>query len=340
MRRLRVGVLGLGRIGRLHVENLVRRVQEAQVYAVCDVVAANAQHCAKQLNIPKVYDDPAQLIADPDVEAVLICTPTDTHADLIIAAARSGKHIFCEKPIAQKLEDVDRAITAVKESGITFMVGFNRRFDPNFAKAKELLSSGAIGKPEVLKITSRDPGLPSLDYICRSGGIFLDMTIHDLDMACFLLEDEVVEVYAVGEALVDPRIKDVGDVDTAIVNLRFRNGAVGVIDNSRRAVYGYDQRIEILGERGMILVENPRPHTVTLWNTAGENRSTLYAFFMDRYSEAFVREIQAFVSAILRGDAPPISGEEGRRAVLLALAAEKSLKEKRPVCPAEVDPGR
>ncbi len=338
MKRLRVGVLGVGRIGRLHVENLVRWIPEAEVVAVADVVGEAARRCAQEFGIPKAYDDPEKVLSDPTVEAVLICTSTDTHADLIVAAAKKGKHIFCEKPIALSLEEIDRALSAVRESGIKLMVGFNRRFDPNFAKAKELLIQGAIGKPEVLRITSRDPAPPSLDYIRRSGGIFLDMTIHDFDMACFLLEDEVVEVYALGEALVDPKIKEAGDVDTAVISLRFRSGALGVIDNSRRATYGYDQRIEILGEKGMIRVENPRPHTVTLWNASGEDGPTLFSFFMDRYTEAFVRELRAFVLALLEGRDPPISGEEGRRPVVLALAAKRSLEEKRPVCPAEVDP--
>lgn len=338
MKRLKVGVLGAGRIGRFHAGNLVRWIPEAEVVAVADVVGEAAHRCAQEFGILKAYDDPGKLLSDPTIEAVLICTSTDTHPDLIVAAAKAGKHIFCEKPIALDLREIDRALSAVKENGVKLMVGFNRRFDPNFAKAKELLSLGVIGRPEILRITSRDPAPPSLDYIRRSGGIFLDMTIHDFDMACFLLGDEVVEVYAAGETLVDPRIKEAGDVDTAVITLRFRSGALGVIDNSRRATYGYDQRVEILGEKGMIRVENPRPHTVTVWNASGEDGSTLFSFFMDRYTEAFVQELRAFVSALLEGKDPPISGEEGRKPVVLALAAKKSLEEKRPVSPAEVDP--
>ncbi|MBC7109198.1 MAG: inositol 2-dehydrogenase [Methanomassiliicoccales archaeon] len=335
-----IGVLGTGRIGRLHIENIMRRIPEARVAAVVDVVEETARRCAEEFGIRKVSTNPEDVFSDPNIEAVLICTSTDTHADLIVAAAEAGKHIFCEKPIALNLEEIDRALFAVQKNRVKFMVGFNRRFDPNFAKAKELLLHGAIGKPELLRITSRDPAPPSLDYIRRSGGMFLDMTIHDFDMACFLLGEEVVEVYAVGEALVDPRIKEAEDIDTAVITLRFQSGALGVIDNSRRAAYGYDQRVEILGEKGMIRVENPRPHTVTVWNTSGENGPTLFSFFMDRYTEAFVQELRAFVSSLCEGRDPPVSGEEGRRPVVLALAAKKSLEEKRPVRPSEVDPRR
>lgn len=335
MKRLRVGVLGAGRIGQLHLENLVRRIPEAEVVAVADVVKEAARHCAHEFGITKAYDDPGKVIVDPSIEAVLICTSTDTHAELIVAAATAGKHIFCEKPLALDLKEIEAALEAVEKAGVILQVGFHRRFDPTFRRLKELLDGGAIGKPWLLKITSYDPAPPSLAYIKASGGIFLDMTIHDFDMARYLL-GEVEEVYAAGAALVDPQIGEAGDIDTAVVTLRFRNGSFGVVINCRKAVYGHDQRIEVLGETGGLFAENPRPHEIHLFTSQGYTSAPLHHFFVERYREAYIEEMRAFLTAVREGGAPPVTGWDGKVAVVMGYAAKKSLAEKRPVRLSEV----
>ncbi|MGC9529273.1 MAG: inositol 2-dehydrogenase [Candidatus Bipolaricaulaceae bacterium] len=335
---MRVAVVGAGRIGRLHAENLVRHFPQVEVVAVADVVRAAAERCARALGIRRALTDPAALFADSEVDAVLICSSTDTHADYIAAAADGGKHVFCEKPLALDLGEIDRALAAVERSGVVLQVGFNRRFDPNFAAARRQVAAGEIGAPHLLRITSRDPAPPPLDYVRVSGGIFLDMTIHDFDMARFLLGDEVVEVYAAGSVLVDPQIREVGDVDTAAVTLRFASGAIGVIDNSRRAAYGYDQRAEVFGERGMVRVENPKPHTAALSVADGDRMPPLLPFFLERYAESYLRELSAFLETVRTGGAPPVTGRDGRLAVVIGYAAGRSLKEGRPVALSEVDP--
>lgn len=306
--------------------------------AIADVVEEAARTCAQELGIPRAYGDPAPIFQDPEIEAVLICSSTDTHAPFIEQAAQAGKHIFCEKPIALDLDSIDRALSAVEQAGVILQVGFNRRFDPNFAEARRLVESGAIGRPHVLRITSRDPAPPPIDYVKVSGGIFLDMTIHDFDMARFLLGEEAAEVSAAGAVLVDERIGEVGDVDTAVVTLRFQSGALGVIDNSRRAVYGYDQRVEVLGERGMVRVENPKPHQAILSSADGDHGPPLLHFFVERYTESYVRELSAFVEAIQKGKEPPVTGRDGKIPVVMGYAAKRSLAEGRPVKLSEIDP--
>jgi myo-inositol 2-dehydrogenase/D-chiro-inositol 1-dehydrogenase len=338
MERVRIGILGAGRIGTIHAENLVRRVPDVEVVAIADVRYEAAQRCARALGIPKAYAQPDPIFDDPTVDAVFICTSTDTHAPLIEAAATAGKHIFCEKPIALELPAIDRALAVVRRAGVKLQVGFNRRFDPNFARVREAIVAGTIGRPHLLRITSRDPEPPPLEYLKVSGGIFLDMTIHDFDMARFLLGEEVVEVYAAGSVLVDTRIGELGDVDTAVVTLRFSSGAIGVIENSRRAAYGYDQRVEVFGEKGMLQVDNPRLDTVVLADANGAHRTRIFHFFMDRYAESFVREAAAFVASIRDDTIPPVTGEDGRIPVVMAHAAQRSLAERRPVRLDEIAP--
>ena len=338
MKPLKVGIIGAGRIGRLHAENLVRRVPGAEVVAIADVVEEAAQRCAQKLGIPRAYGDPTPILEDSEINAVLICSSTDTHARFIEQAARAGKHIFCEKPIALDLEEIDRALDAVKKAGVFLQVGFNRRFDPSFSAAKEAVAAGKIGRPHLLKITSRDPTPPPIEYIKVSGGIFLDMTIHDFDMARFLMGEEVVEVYAAGAVLVDERIGEAGDIDTAVVTLRFASGALGVIDNSRRAVYGYDQRVEVFGERGMVRVENPKPHQAVVSNAEGDHGPPLLHFFVERYTDSYVRELSAFIEAIQKGEEPPVTGRDGKIPVVMGYAAKRSLEEGRPVRLSEIDP--
>ena len=338
MKRIRVGIIGAGRIGKLHAENLTYRIPDAQVVAIADVDVEAARACATKLGIPSVYTDPSAIFADADIDAVLICSSTDTHASLIEEAAEAGKHIFCEKPIALDLAAIDRALQAVEKTGVLLQVGFNRRFDPNFRRAQELVTQGAIGKPHVLRITSRDPEPPPIDYVKVSGGIFLDMTIHDFDMARYLMQDEVEEVYAAGAVLVDPRIVDLGDVDTAAVTLHFRSGAIGVIDNSRRAVYGYDQRAEVFGEKGAIVVSNPKPDTAVISDEQGDHTSPLLHFFVERYTDSYVAEIKAFIKCIRSGKEPPVTGLDGKVAVVMGYAAKLSYEEHRPVRLTEIDP--
>ena len=326
MKPLKVGIIGAGRIGRLHAENLVRRVPGAEVVAIADVVEEAAQRCAQKLGIPRAYGDPTPILEDSEINAVLICSSTDTHARFIEQAARAGKHIFCEKPIALDLEEIDRALDAVKKAGVFLQVGFNRRFDPSFSAAKEAVAAGKIGRPHLLKITSRDPAPPSIEYIKVSGGIFLDMTIHDFDMARFLMGEEVVEVY------------EAGDINTAVVTLRFASRALGVIDNSRRAVYGYDQRVEVFGERGMVRVENPKPHQAMLSTADGDHAPPLLHFFVERYTDSYVRELEAFLSCIREGKEPPVTGRDGKIPVVMGYAAKRSLEESRPVRLSEIDP--
>ena len=236
-----------------------------------------------------------QILADPAIEAVLICSSTDTHADLIVRAAQAGKHIFCEKPIAHSLAQIDAALAAVQRAGVKLQIGFNRRFDPNFARVRAAVAGGEIGSPRLLHIISRDPAPPPISYVKVSGGIFLDMTIHDFDMARFLIGDEVEEIYTAAGVMVDPAIGEAGDLDTALIVLRFRNGVIGMIDNCRQAAYGYDQRAEILGSAGKIATENCYPNQATLSTGDSVRKDLPFNFFMDRYSESFANEIRSFV---------------------------------------------
>jgi len=336
-KRLNIGLLGAGRIGRVHAQNLAYHLPQARLVGVADVVKSAAEQVAGEYGAA-AYDDPRRLLEDPSVEAVVICTSTDTHAALIEAAAQAGKHIFCEKPIALDLAAIDRALAAVKAAGVKLQIGFNRRFDANFQRVRQAVSNGEIGQPHLLRITSRDPQPPPISYIKVSGGIFLDMTIHDFDMARFLMGAEVEEIFAEGAVLVDPAIGEAGDVDTALITLRFANGALGTIDNSRRAVYGYDQRVEVFGSRGMIAVANETPHRATLSDATGVHGPLPEFFFIERYAAAYIAEMRAFVESVLEDKTPPVTGEDGRIPVVMGYAAWKSLRERRPVALSEITP--
>ncbi|MCK5827925.1 inositol 2-dehydrogenase [Candidatus Bipolaricaulota bacterium] len=333
---IRVGVIGAGRIGQLHMDNIQQHIPNAEIGAIADVALEHAQTVGNKLGVADVYPDPAPIFADSSIDAVLICSSTDTHASFIEEAARAGKHIFCEKPIALDLEVIDRALDAVKEAGVSLQIGFNRRFDPNFAEAQRLIAQGELGAVHIVRITSRDPEPPPPSYVAVSGGMFLDMTIHDFDMARFIAGAEVEEVYAVGAVLVDPAIGEAGDIDTAVITLRFANGALGTIDNSRKAVYGYDQRLEVFGEKGQIVVGNPKPHTAVLSLAKGDSAPPLLHFFLQRYSDSFVAELNSFVEAIQNGTETPVSGFDGKAPVKIALAAKLSLAENRPVKLSEI----
>jgi myo-inositol 2-dehydrogenase/D-chiro-inositol 1-dehydrogenase len=329
---INIGIIGVGRIGKIHAENIAYLIPQARLKAVADVNMTSAiEAWARGLGVEAVYRDPAAILADADIQAVLVCSSTDTHADFVIKAAAAGKHVFCEKPVDLTVAKVRAALDAVKKAGVKLQVGFNRRFDHNFRRVRELVESGAVGEPHVIKITSRDPAPPPPSYVAGSGGIFLDMMIHDFDMARYQAGSEVVEVYAAGAVLVDEAIGKAGDIDTAIVTLRFANGALGVIDNSRKAVYGYDQRLEVFGSKGVACAENDMPSAVRLSNESGVSGDKPLYFFLERYKDAFVAEVRAFIAAIAEGTTPPVTGEDGLQDLLVALAAKTSLVEKRPV---------
>lgn len=329
--KLRAGIIGAGRIGKVHAETLAFRVPEADPVAITDLKPEAARAVAERCGIPAVAGSAAEILADPSIEAVLICSSTDTHARLIIEAARAGKHIFCEKPIDHCLQRIDEALAAVEQSGVKLQIGFNRRFDANFARVRAAVAGGEIGRPHLLHIISRDPAPPPPSYVRSSGGMFLDMTIHDFDMARFLIGDEVEEIYAAAGVMVDPAIGEAGDVDTAVIALRFRNGVIGTIDNSRKAVYGYDQRVEILGSAGAISTANRYPNEATIFTAESVHRDLPLNFFMDRYTESFATELRAFVRAVLDDTPTPVTGTDGRIPVVMALAARKSYEERRPV---------
>ena len=335
--KISVGIIGAGRIGKLHAEHLAYRVPEANILAIADIFLEAAEKCAADLQIPSAVQDHREIMENPDIEAVIICSSTDTHAQMIEEAAAAGKHIFCEKPIDFDLARIDRALEAVDEAGVKPQVGFNRRFDPNFRRVREMVASGKIGTPHILRITSRDPGPPPIEDIKVSGGIFLDMTIHDFDMARYLVGSEVSEVYATGGVMVDPEIGKAGDIDTAVITLRFDNGVIGTIDNSRKAVYGYDQRVEVFGSEGMVAVSNNTPDTAVYSNAEGVHSSLPLFFFVERYTDSYIAEMQAFIDCIQQDKTPPVTGIDGRIPVVMGRAARKSYEAHRPVKLSEVD---
>jgi myo-inositol 2-dehydrogenase/D-chiro-inositol 1-dehydrogenase len=330
-KKLHIGIIGAGRIGRVHAQTLAFRLPQTKIMAIADVNHDAAQSLAAHCGIPKVAASASDIITDPAIDAVLICSSTDTHADLIVEAAKAGKHIFCEKPIAHSLGQIDRALAAVKTAGVQLQIGFNRRFDANFARVRNAVITGEIGKPSLMHIISRDPGPPPISYIRVSGGMFMDMTIHDFDMARFLIGDEVEEIYTAGGVMVDPEIGKAGDLDTALIVLRFHNGVIGTIDNSRKAVYGYDQRVEILGSEGKIATENCYPNQAVVSSGKSVYKDLPLNFFMERYTESFAMELESFTQAVLENRTTTVTGIDGRIPVVMAMAARKSYDEHRPV---------
>jgi len=336
MKTVRVGQIGAGRIGQIHAEHLSYRVPGAEIVAIADVNLAAAQKLAERLRIPKASSDPKDIFNNANVDAVIICSSTDTHAQFIEDAAAAHKHIFCEKPISHDLATIDHALAAVKKAGVKLQIGFNRRFDPNFKQVRDMIAGGQIGQPYILRITSRDPEPPPIEYVKTSGGMFLDMTIHDFDMARYLAGSEVKEIYAAAGVLVDERIGKAGDIDTALITLKYENGVLGTIDNCRKAIYGYDQRVEALGSAGGVVVTNNAPNTAVLSNVEGVHAAKPLYFFLERYTESFIAEMRAFIAAVADDKPTPVTGQDGRMAAVLALAAQKSYKEDRPVKLSEI----
>ncbi len=332
---LRVGVLGCGRIGGMHAELIDGRVDGLTVGAVYDVVADAAATTAGRAG-GRVAESPESLIEGDDVDAVAICSSTDTHIDLIVAAAAAGKPVFIEKPLSIDLAEVDRGMSAVDEAGIAVQVGFNRRFDPSHRSVRERVMNGDVGDVHLCRITSRDPAPPPIAYIEVSGGIFNDMTIHDFDMARFVTGSEVVDVFAHGAVLVDPAIGEVGDFDTVVVTMRHENGAITTIDNSRQAVYGYDQRVEVFGSAGMAMSDNPLSTTTVFRNAKGGHQSTVPYFFLDRYIPSYIAEWEAFRNMARDGSPSPVPMTDGRAPLALGIAALMSAREGRIVKVSEV----
>ena len=334
---MKIGVIGAGRIGKVHIRNISLFVPELTIKTVADpFMNEKTAAYVKQFGIENVTKEADDILNDPEIEAVVIASSTNTHAKFIIESAKAGKNIFCENPIDYDLNRVHEAIQAAKDAGVQLQIGFCRRFDHNHRAVYDMVKSGKIGQPHLIRISSRDPEPPSIDYVKVSGGIFYDMMIHDFDMARFLAGDEVEEVYAQGSVLVDPEIGKAGDVDTAVVTLKFKSGTIATIDNSRRAVYGYDQRVEVFGSKGGAFNGNDIPNTAHFADANGTVGGTAYQVMWDRYEQAFVNEMNAFAKAIKEGTETPVTGEDGLYPVEMAAAATKSLKDGRPVKIAEV----
>jgi myo-inositol 2-dehydrogenase / D-chiro-inositol 1-dehydrogenase len=335
MSDLRIGVLGCGRIGRMHAELIAGRVDGLALGAVFDVVGAAASDTAARYG-GRVAETPESLIGGDDVDAVAICSSTDTHIDLLVAAAAVGKPVFIEKPLSLDLAQVDRGIAAVDAAGISVQVGFNRRFDPSHRAVRDRVRGGDVGEVHLCRITSRDPAPPPIAYIEVSGGIFNDMTIHDFDMARYVTGSEVLDVFAHGAVLVDPAIGAAGDFDTVVVTMRHENGAITTIDNSRQAVYGYDQRVEVFGSAGLAMSDNPLTTTTVFRNAEGGRQSTVPYFFLDRYIPSYIAEWEAFRDMVRDGSPSTVSMADGRAPLALGIAALTSAREGRIVSVSEV----
>ena len=332
-----VGIIGAGRIGKVHVESICTQVPNAKVKMLADPFMNDAtEKWAKDMGVESVTKDYKEILADPEIDAVLICSSTDTHSPISVEAIKAGKHVFCEKPIDHDVAKIKEVIEALKGSNVKYQVGFNRIFDHNFEAVQKAVADGKIGDPHIIKITSRDPEPPCADYVKVSGGIFLDMTIHDFDMVRFLAGCNATEVYVEAAVLVDPAIGEAGDVDTAVITLKMENGAIAVIDNSRKAVYGYDQRAEVFGSKGMVAVTNDSTSSAVISNVDGVTGEKPLYFFLERYMAAYAKEIKCFIEAIEKDTDTPLGVMDGLAPVLMGLAAQKSLEEHRPVKISEI----
>lgn len=332
----KVGIIGFGRIGRVHLTTIRTKLDGVEVVAVADSFADKMTDVFKKYGVENYSSNYYDVINNKEIDTIFVCSPTDTHAEVAIAAAKAGKDIFCEKPIDFDIKRVEEVLAEVEKAGVAFQVGFNRRFDPNFAKAKKAVVDGDVGDVHIIKITSRDPEAPPLSYVKSSGGIFVDMTIHDFDMARFLAGSEPVQVFAVGNALINEDIKQYDDVDTAIITITFENGAMAVIDNSRQAAYGYDQRIEVFGNKGMVKCENNTETQTSLFTKDAVTRDKPLYFFLERYQDAFEEELVQFFDAVEKREETPVVGKDGLIPILMGIAAKKSLDENRPVKISEI----
>lgn len=336
-KKVRLGLIGAGRIGKLHGENLAHSVADVELVSISDPFMNDSTRAwAKSLGVENCYESADMIFADPSIDAVFICSSTNTHADYIIQAAAAGKHIFCEKPIHYDVARIREALAAVEQAGVKLQVGFVRRFDHNHKMVHDTIVSGKLGAPHIIKVTSRDPEQPPMEYVKVSGGLFMDMTIHDFDMVRYLSDSEVTEVTAYSDVLIDEHFKDYDDVDTAIIILKFSNRAIGVIDNSRRAGYGYDQRTEVHCAGGCVQVSNDLDNTAIISTPDGVTCAKPTWFFLERYNNAFIAEEQAFATAILNDTETLVQGIDGLMPVLIAKAAKLSMDEGRCVKLSEI----
>lgn len=335
---LKIGIIGAGRIGKVHLESISYHVKNATVTAMAEpFMNEETEKLIRSYGVSKVTKDYKDILNDKDIDAVLVCSSTDTHAAISIEAINAGKHVFCEKPVDHSIEKIQAVADALKEHpDIKFQVGFNRRFDHNFAAIRKAYDDGKIGEAHILKITSRDPEPPNPAYIKVSGGIFLDMTIHDFDMACFLTDSDVEELYVNSAVLVDPAIGEQGDVDTAIITMKMANGALAVIDNSRKAAYGYDQRAELFGSKGMVATSNDTVSSAVISNADGVTGEKPLFFFLERYMGSFSEEMRQFTEAVINDTEVPVGIHAGLQSVKIGLAARKSVEEHRPVKISEI----
>ena len=335
---LKIGIIGAGRIGKVHLESISYHVKNATVTAMADpFMNEETEKLIRSYGVSKVTKDYKDILNDKDIDAVLVCSSTDTHAAISIEAINAGKHVFCEKPVDHSIEKIQAVADALKEHpNIKFQVGCNRRFDHNFAAIRKAYDDGKIGEAHILKITSRDPEPPNPAYIKVSGGIFLDMTIHDFDMACFLTDSDVEELYVNSAVLVDPAIGEQGDVDTAIITMKMANGALAVIDNSRKAAYGYDQRAELFGSKGMVATSNDTVSSAVISNADGVTGEKPLFFFLERYMGSFSEEMRQFTEAVINDTEVPVGIHAGLQSVKIGLAARKSVEEHRPVKISEI----
>ena len=332
-----VGIIGAGRIGQVHAKSIAYEIPGVTIKGVADpYLTDEAAELMTSLGAEYVTKDYKQIIDDPDIEAVFICSSTDTHSPISQEACLAGKHVFCEKPVDLDIEKIKATLKVVRESGVKYQVGFNRRFDHNFAAARKAVVDGKIGDVHIVKITSRDPEPPPAQYVKVSGGIFCDMVVHDFDMARFLVGSEVTEVFAAADVRIDKAIGDAGDYDTAVVTLRFENGAICVIDASRKAVYGYDQRVEVFGSKGSVAIGNDTLSTAVVSDADGVTAEKPKYFFLERYMGAFTEEKKDFFDAIKNNTEPPVGGFDGLISVVIAEAAKRSAAENRPVKISEI----
>ncbi|MGC6173384.1 inositol 2-dehydrogenase [Lacrimispora sp. 38-1] len=332
-----VGIIGAGRIGKVHTTSICNIVKNATIKTIADpFMNEETANWAKSMGVTNTTKDYKEILADPEIDAVLICSSTNTHSPISVEAIKAGKHVFCEKPIDHDIDKIKEVIDALKDSKVKYQVGFNRRFDHNFEAVRNAVAAGKIGDPHIIKVTSRDPEPPSAEYAAVSGGMFLDMTIHDFDMVRYLAGCDAEEIYVQSAVLVDPAIGKAGDVDTAVITIKMENGAIAVIDNSRKAVYGYDQRAEVFGSKGMVATSNDTESSAVLSTADGVTGEKPLYFFLERYMQSFAKEVNCFIEAIVNDTDTPLGVLDGLKPVLMGIAAKKSVEEHRPVKISEI----
>ena len=332
-----LGIIGAGRIGKVHAQSIMNHITSVRLKTIADpFMNEETEASLRVLGVSDCTKDYKKILNDPEIDAVLICSSTNTHADISLEAIAAGKHVFCEKPVSQDIAKIRQVMEKLKGTKLKYQVGFNRRFDHNFEAVRAAVANGDVGDVHIVRITSRDPAPPPPEYAAVSGGMFLDMTIHDFDMVRYLTASDVVEVFANGAVLVDPLIGKAGDIDTAIISLKMANGALAVIDNSRKAVYGYDQRAEVFGSKGQASVSNDTNSSLILSSETGIHTEKPLYFFLERYMASFTKEVRMFVQAIEQDSPVPVDINDGLQPVLISAAALRSLKEHRPVLLSEI----